>query len=288
MALNKRIKALSRSISMRKIFLSLFIFSYLFSSAQDSLPDFSVVNKGGNRIVISWNNKFKQTRQISIQRSPDSLSNFTSIIAVPDPMNRQNGYLDTKAPNDKMFYRLYILIEGSNFLFTKTKRPVSESQPDIPVIENPIAAPVTDSAVLKVLDKIETLQTGDSVLTTEEILILKNYRNNKMDRLPDSIFRKIDAVIKLKNKPELNIPMYRIISTSDGQVQISLKDFQDKTYSIKFFEDDDSFLFEIKTISEAILFLEKSNFYHSGWFKSELYENGKMVEKNRFFIPKDF
>ena len=273
---------------MRKIFLSLFIFSYLFSSAQDSLPDFSVVNKGGNRIVISWNNKFKQTRQISIQRSPDSLSNFTSIIAVPDPMNRQNGYLDTKAPNDKMFYRLYILIEGSNFLFTKTKRPVSESQPDIPVIENPIAAPVTDSAVLKVLDKIETLQTGDSVLTTEEILILKNYRNNKMDRLPDSIFRKIDAVIKLKNKPELNIPMYRIISTSDGQVQISLKDFQDKTYSIKFFEDDDSFLFEIKTISEAILFLEKSNFYHSGWFKSELYENGKMVEKNRFFIPKDF
>jgi len=29
-----------------------------FAYAQDSLPAFSVVNKGNNRVVISWNNKF--------------------------------------------------------------------------------------------------------------------------------------------------------------------------------------------------------------------------------------
>ena len=273
---------------MKKIFLSLFIFISLLTNAQDSLPDFSVINKGDNRIVISWNNPYKLTRQISIQRSPDSLNNFKSIITVPDPMNRQNGYLDTKAPLDKMFYRLYILVDGSNFIFTKPKRPVSETPIVKAVVEKPIDVPVLDSVVLKVLDKVVNRQIPDTALTSEEILILKNYRNNKMDRLPDSISRKIDAVIKLKSKPELTIPMYRIISTRDGQVQVTLNDFNEKIYTIKFFEDDDSFLFEIKTIREATLILEKSNFYHSGWFKSELYENGKMVEKNRFFIPKDF
>jgi hypothetical protein len=67
-----------------------------------------------------------------------------------------------------------------------------------------------------------------------------------------------------------------------------LADFENKKYTIKFFEDDDTFLFELKNIKEASLMLEKSNFHHSGWFRSELYDDGKMVEKNRFFIPKDF
>ena len=275
---------------MKNIILSLSLFNFLHTTAQDSLPDFSVINKGNNRIVISWNNKYKLTRQISIQRSPDSMNNFKSIISVPDPMNRQNGYLDTKAPNDKMFYRLYILVDGSNFVFTKPKRPASDSfvAKVNTVIPTQTSKPIEDSVVLKVIEKIVNEQIPDSSITTEELLLLKNYRNNKMTKLPDSISRKIDAFIKLKARPELTIPMYRIVSSRDGNVQITLNDFKVKKYSIKFFEDDDSFLFEIKNIPEATLILEKSNFHHSGWFKSELFENNKMVEKNRFFIPKDF
>ena len=273
---------------MKKIILSLSLFNFLHTTAQDSLPDFSVINKGNNRIVISWNNNYKITRQISIQRSPDSMNNFKSIVSVPDPMNRQNGYMDTKAPNDKMFYRLYILVDGSNFVFTKAKRPASDSFVAKETKEIQTPALIEDSVVLKVIDKIINQQIPDTALTTEELLILKNYKNSKMDRLPDSISRRIDAVIKLKARPELTIPMYRIVSSRDGNVQITLNDFKEKKYSIKFFEDDDSFLFEIKNIPEATLILEKSNFHHSGWFKSELFENNKLVEKNRFFIPKDF
>jgi hypothetical protein len=68
---------------MRKIILSLLICTSAITYAQDSLPAFSVVNKGNNRVVISWNNKFPQLKQISIQRSTDSLSNFKSLITVP-------------------------------------------------------------------------------------------------------------------------------------------------------------------------------------------------------------
>lgn len=274
---------------MRKIVLSLFIFVSAFAHAQqDSLPAFSVVNKGTNHIIISWNNNFKQLAQISIQRSADSLSNFKTILTVPDPNNKQNGYLDSKAPGDKMFYRLYILVGGANFIVTKSKRPTNDSI-RLALLADTANKKITDSNYLKVVQKILDQHLPDSALTSEEMLILKRYREGKLDLVSaDTVSKKMNGSLKNKNKPDVQIPVYRIIANKDGLVRITLNDFQNKKYSIKFFEDDDSFLFELKNIKEAALMLDKSNFYHSGWFKSELYDDGKLVEKNRFFIPKDF
>jgi len=272
---------------MRKIILSLLICTSAFAYAQDSLPAFSVVNKGNNRVVISWNNKFPQLKQLSIQRSTDSLSNFKTLITVPDPNNKQNGFLDSKAPNDKMFYRLYILVDGANFIFSKSKRPSNDSIRTA-LLSDTSSKAIRDSNYLKVIEKIISQNLPDSALTTEELILLKRYRNGKQDLFSDSVNRKIDAVVKTKNKPDVVIPQYRIIANKDGLVRISLLDFGSKKYSIKFYEDDDTFLFELKNIKEASLMLEKSNFYHSGWFKSELYQDDKLIEKNRFFIPKDF
>jgi len=272
---------------MRKIVLSLLICVPAFVLAQDSLPAFSVVNKGNNRIVISWNNPYKQLKQISIQRSKDSLSNFKTLITVPDPNNKQNGFLDAKATDDKMFYRLYILVDGANFVFTRSKRPANDSI-RAALLSDTASKKITDSSYLKVVEKIINQNLPDSALTSEELIILRRFRNNKQDLLPDSLNKKIDAVIKNKSRPDIQIPMYRIVANKDGVVRISLADFGSKKYSIRFYEDDNTFLFELKDIKEASLMLEKSNFYHSGWFKSELYENEKLVEKNRFFIPKDF
>jgi len=272
---------------MRKIILSLFICISAFAHAQDSLPAFSVVNKGNNRIVISWNNKYKQLKQISIQRSTDSLANFKTLLTVPDPNNRENGYLDSKAPNDKMFYRLYILVDGANFIFSKSKRPANDSI-RLALLSDTSNKAIKDSAYLRIVAKIISQNLPDSALTSEELIILRRYKNGKLDILRDSISKNINGVGKNKNKPDVNIPMYRVVANRDGLIRISLTDFSSKKYTIRFYEDDDTFLFELKDIKEASLMLEKSNFYHSGWFKSELYDEGKLVEKNRFFIPKDF
>jgi len=272
---------------MRKIILSFLVLISATVFAQDSLPSFSVVNKGNNRIVISWNNKFKQLKQISIQRSADSIGSYKTLLTVPDPNNRQNGYLDAKAPDDNMFYRLYIHVDGANFIVTKPKRPANDSI-RLALLSDTASKSVRDSNYLKIVEKIISQNLPDSALTSEELIILKRYRNNKLDHLPDSLSKKIDAVVKNKNKPDVAIPMYRVVANKDGLVRISLADFRAKKYSIRFYEDDDSFLFELKDIKEASLMLEKSNFHHSGWFKSELYEDGKLLEKNRFFIPKDF
>ena len=64
--------------------------------AQDTLPKFSVKNAGGGRIIISWLNTYQLVKQINIQRSFDSVKNYKTILSVPDPMNKENGYADTK------------------------------------------------------------------------------------------------------------------------------------------------------------------------------------------------
>ncbi|MGB5028187.1 MAG: hypothetical protein WBO38_06770, partial [Chitinophagaceae bacterium] len=95
--------------------------------SQDTLPKFSLKNVGKNRIVISWVNNFQNIRQLSIQRSFDSLKGYKTILTVADPTSLQNGYVDGKATNDHMFYRLYIMLEGGVYLFSKAKKPVLDT-----------------------------------------------------------------------------------------------------------------------------------------------------------------
>jgi len=206
--------------------------------AQDTLPKFSVKNVGNNRIIISWTNNFQSIRQISIQRSFDSLSKFKTILTVPDATTPQNGYVDTKATNDHMFYRIYILLEHGVYFFSETKKPVPDTSRKSEVVDNVINVPAIG--------------------------------------------------IVTENKIPGFVPSKHVYTYKDGYVRISLPEDENKKYSIKFFEDDDAFLFELKDLKERSFKIDKTNFYHAGWFKFELYESGKLVEKHKFYLEKEF
>ena len=103
---------------MNRICLFFLLLISSLSYGQDTLPRFSVKNVGSNRFIVGWVNTYGLVKQISIQRSHDSLKNFTTILSVTDPMARQNGYADTKAPNDHMFYRLFVVLDKGQFFFT--------------------------------------------------------------------------------------------------------------------------------------------------------------------------
>ena len=201
---------------MNKWFFSVLLFVSFSCFSQDSLPNFSVVHKGNNRIIISWKNKFPQLKQISIQRSSDSLINYKTILTVPDPMNPQNGFMDTKAPSGKLFYRIYILINGTAFIVSKSKTPIYDSiQPQI------IKPKLPDKAVIEVLP--EQVQI-------EAIQLLKRMKDEKFNLLTNSAFREMDGSITIKDKLDLQLNTYRIIANSDGLVKIRLVDFNSKKY----------------------------------------------------------
>jgi len=256
-----------------KKFLSLTFLSCcigFFALSQDTLPKFTVRNVGNKHIIISWRNNYPVVKQISIQRSPDSLKNFKTIMSVADPTAKENGFADAKAPEANLFYRLFVVLENGGFVFTDPKRPVLDTI---------------------VLTKIKEPQQQPQQTEPEETLPQLKKDSNKTEKLafdsksPTVTNREIN-----NNKPNLNVSVQslHVYTYKDGNVRINLPDNSDKKYSIKFFDEANAFVFEIKEIKQTPVLLDKSNFYHAGWFKFELYEDGKLIEKNKFKITKEF
>ena len=103
------------------------------------------------------------------------------------------------------------------------------------------------------------------------------------------VFRSIDTIVVKPFVPkEVYKPSKFVFTEKDGNISILLPEASTKHYSIKFFDEKNNPLFEINKIKESPLTLDKVNFLKSGWFRFELYENGTLKEKNKFFIPKDF
>ena len=93
------------------------------------------------------------------------------------------------------------------------------------------------------------------------------------------------------DKPKSNtfMPSLYVYTHRDGYVRVTLpEDEKPKKYSIKFFDDANNLLFELKEVKERDFKVDKSNFYHAGWFHFELYEDGKLFEKHKFYLEKEF
>ena len=211
------------------------IFSFLLlhniSFAQDTLPKISVTQLR-NKVLVSWINPFESVTTINIQRSYDSLKNFTTIGSVLNVKAKNNGFVDSKEFIPPQYYRVFISFEGGTYMFTQSHRPgidTIKAVPEVVEIKQPPAPPV---------------QTWF-------------------------------------------VPSKTVYTGKENNVIISLPDAEKKKYSIKFFEDDGTFLFEVKKITEGYLTLDKVNFVHSGLFNFEVYADGLLVEKHKFYIPKD-
>ncbi|MBS1920364.1 MAG: hypothetical protein JST17_08930 [Bacteroidetes bacterium] len=234
-------------------------------AAQDTLPDFSAKSVGNNRVIIGWNNTFSVIKQISIQRSFDSLIGFKTILTVTDPTAPQNGYLDSKATNDHMFYRLYILLDKGNFLFSDSKKPVADTSS-----RKKLAIPRLESAA-DTIAWLKQMGLEDGVLNI----------NGK-----DSSYM-VNQLQAGKNKPDVFVASKYVSTYKNGYVHVNLPD-DSKQYSIKFYDDSGVFLFELKDIKEKKFSIDKANFYHAGWFSFELYGDDKLIEKYKFYLQKDF
>ncbi len=293
--------------------------TYLQSLAQDKLPKFTVTTKGNGKVLISWSNNFPIVTQISIQRSFDSLKNFTTILTVPDPTVKQNGFVDSKALTPFMYYRLFVVLDSGKYIFAVSKRPfwdtarIAISKPakinpsektaednrvqqpeNIPTRENPGAKeeiklrPVEEKKPEP--EKIFIIQRKDSIIAQVREKEFKKFRDSVLYKTKDTlVFRSTDTLLIKPFVPkEVYKPSRYVYTEKDGNVTISLPDVGKKSYSVKFFEEDNSPVFEIKQVKETPTIVDKVNFLHAGWFRFELYENGEIKEKHRLYIPKDF
>lgn len=287
-------------------------------AAQDTLPKFTATTRGNNRVLISWTNNYPKVTQINIQRSLDSTRNFKTILSVPGPQNPTNGFVDTKPLTPFMFYRLFIVLDSGKYVFSETKRPILDTSKveAKPIVKNNPAINnrriITDSLSSKEADKVRdklidnkppdnvvvkpepekffTIKRRDTVLGQISEKFFQKFRDSIVYKTKDTmVFRSIDTIVIKPFVPkEVYKPSIYVFTEKDGNITISLPDVSNKHYSVKFFDEKLNPLFDIPKIKESPLILDKVNFLRSGWYRFELYEDGKLKEKNKFFIPKDF
>lgn len=296
-------------------------------SAQDTLPNFSVITRGNYRTFISWTNPYPNATQISIQRSTDSLKGFKTLLSVPDPTVLQNGFVDAKPQSNYNFYRLFIVLEDGKYLFSPSKRPywdttkvvlrqrepadknatisnkrviVSDlSQNEVDKLEQRISdqknAETAPQSATKVVpppepEKFITIKRRDSILTAIPQKGLKAFRDSLLSKTKDTmVFRAVDTILIKPFVPkEVYRPSIYVFTDKEGNISIRLPEAPAHKYSIHFFDEKNNPVFNLGAVKESPLTLDKSNFLQSGWYKFELYEDGKLKEKNKFFIPKDF
>jgi hypothetical protein len=83
------------------------------------------------------------------------------------------------------------------------------------------------------------------------------------------------------------VPSVFVFSNAQGDVEIALPESKTHNFSLKFYTEDNKPLFSMNKIRDNRLTLDKSNFIHAGWVQFELYEDGKVKEKHKLYIPKD-
>src|SRR5688572_18584645 len=189
-----RYRHMSRKLSLVIILL---LTSLLHSVAQDTLPGFSALTRGNNRVIISWTNNYPVTSQISIQRSKDSTRNFKTILTVPDPKVLQNGFVDAKADTSFMFYRLFIVLDSGKYVHTKSKRPILDTARKVvsePIAENNDSkqrvvvaetVPAKEAAIIK--ETIRETAKEKPLPAPEKFIIVKRH-DSIINQVPEKDF----------------------------------------------------------------------------------------------------
>jgi hypothetical protein len=275
------------------------IFPLLFSlvvstRAQDSLPNFSV----DVRIIIGWINPYNDIAQLIIQQSKDSISGFRSIVTMPDPAAVTNGFAYKKPYSENYYYRIFYLRSGSRYMFTAPKKPSPE-------IKQIAQKPIQDKAAENLITSPKQV---DSIIKSNPSIVTDIKKGLKADSV---VLEKIDSVFRVNPEKAMKIIRYVgqvasplqkidhttkddifnpsgfIFTNNEGNLVIALPDVHKKKFSLYVQTKEGTPVFEMKNIKEPLLQIDKSNFYKSGWFKYELYEAGRLREKNRFYIPED-
>ncbi len=284
-----------------RIFIAL-LFIAPFSYGQKMLPDFTVEDKGGGRIVVSWSNPYESLVQLAVQRSYDSVKKFSSVFSAESPELPVNGFSDKIVQGLKVYYRIFYVMEGGAYFFTKSKRPLGIGEVDIVAYDSKrdlLNEDLLDAVKDETFEKEGEIYNGnkpihiqlrDNASKSFTFPQFKVFRDSILTKTNDTLYQVSADTVWLQEY----VPQYEQLTSNyvftdrDGYIVIKLPDAGQKKYDLVFFEEDGTQVLELRNIKESKLTLDKTNFYHGGWYKFELTENGRVRERNKVFLPTDF
>lgn len=268
------------------------VFGFILVHGQETLPNFTITERN-DKVIISWTNPYPNIIQLNIQRSYDSLRYFATVFSPESPSLPQNGFTDNTKPNGKVFYRIFFVLIGGDYYFTKSKRAGIPLDGFNGAKDNASSRDITSLKLINIDSndlRLVTIKLKESIYRQIPANAFRNFRDSVLKQTKDTLFAVNDSLVVIN--PYVQKEVWRasryVFVNSEGFINISLPKVEEKKFRIHFFEDDGKPLFEINHVRESPLILDKSSFIHSGWFNFELYEDGQLKEKNKFYLPKDF
>jgi hypothetical protein len=78
-----------------------------------------------------------------------------------------------------------------------------------------------------------------------------------------------------------------VYTDTHGYLVVNLPDAGTKKYDLVLMEEDETTVLELKQIKDTYFTIDKTNFYHGGIYKFVLWENGRIKERSKVFLPRD-
>ena len=130
---------------------------------------------------------------------------------------------------------------------------------------------------------------NDSLVAKLELPLYKKFKDSMATKTKDTLYSINSHQLEIHPFMARYVwrPSQYVFTNTKGYVTIMLPSVKQHRYRIIFYDEDASELFQIRSIKEMELVLDKTNFFHAGWFSFELFEDDKLKEKNKFFLARD-
>jgi hypothetical protein len=261
----------------------LLLFSFNCVIAQEQmmpLPEFSVQKAGKDKVRIGWVNPYgNDLIQINVQRSYDSLRGYRTMFSTPSPELPANGFIDNYVEGSKVYYRIFYMLSNNAYFFSKVKK---------------IAPGYVDSSLNTAINSADSVSVSfqDSIIAKLPYNLFLKFRDSIYTNTKDSLLSVGQNLVVIHpyipGAGEWRASQY-IFTDRSGELNLRLPQAGEKKYALHVYEaDGKTQLFFLKNIPGTNLVINKANFMHAGWFVFELYEDGKLKERNKFFIQKEF
>jgi hypothetical protein len=231
------------SSSFRLGFFFFFMIGWLVGAkAQPMLPDMQTLTQKGINI-LSWVNQYDGLKSIAVERSSDSIYNFTTIGYVKNLKKGPQAFIDGHPSPGVNWYRLNIVFSSDlNWYSNRAKIYVDSAQ----------------------LLQQRVLPPNDSLQKMASSMTLNAGAGDPSE---------INAYTYIRSQ-------YVFTNPFTGHVNVELPENADKkaTYSLRFFNGKNTEVLHVPKISERIIVIDKRNFQKKGLYKFELRKNKELLE----------
>ncbi len=129
----------------------------------------------------------------------------------------------------------------------------------------------------------------DTLLVQIELPFYKRFKDSVLSQTKDTLYNITTFRAELKRYIPKVIwkPSVYVYTNSNGYLNLSLPNASKEHYKLIIFDNDGKEIFSIAHIRESELVLDKGNFKKAGWYQFELFRNNSLLEKSKFYLPKN-